>query len=60
MLEKTADEEEALETRREKEQKLREKRSEFESLKVKIVKYHIQRPINYVKKVLEGFMDYWD
>ena len=29
-------------------------------MRVKIVKWDVQRPINYVKKVLESFMDYWD
>ena len=57
---KADEEDDGLESRLEKEQRLREKRTEFESLKVKIVAWDVQRPINYVKKVLEGFMDFWD
>ena len=60
MPEKTEDEDEAMESRREKEMRLREKRTEFESMKVKIVKWHVQRPVNFVKQTLENFIDYWD
>ena len=33
---------------------------EFEAMKVKIVKWDVQRPIAFIKKAFEGFIDYWD
>ena len=57
---KTEEENEAMEERQDKEMRLREKRTEFAAMRVKIAKWDVQRPTNFLKKVLEGFIDYWD
>ena len=49
-----------MKQRRDREIKLREKRIEHAAMRVKIAKQDAHRPINYFKKVLDGFNDYWD